>query len=166
MPTRGSIGIGAEGRGQDGIGGLQANRHCLQVGILGRRDFNGCICWPTHCCHSLALLAFSLHVVHPFFGLGILAHGQDACKANRFSLPVLKIIQVVGGRVPSAPIATSAAPPAPYLANSLSFALLQISQHLDVGDAAQLVLDGFQAGHLVTTTHGDVCVQVGKGVLV
>ena len=27
--------IGAEGQGQDGIGGLQADRHCLQVGIPG-----------------------------------------------------------------------------------------------------------------------------------
>ena len=30
----------------------------------------------------------------------------------------------------------------------------------------QPVLDGFQVGHLVTSTHGDVCVQAGKGVLV
>ena len=49
-----------------------------------------------------------------------LAHGQDACKADRFGLHVLKIVQVVGGRVPSAPISCKAAPPAPYLANSLS----------------------------------------------
>ena len=31
---------------------------------------------------------------------------------------------------------------------------------------AQSVLDGFQVGHLVTSTHGDVCVQAGEGVLV
>ena len=30
----------------------------------------------------------------------------------------------------------------------------------------QSVLDGFQVGHLVTSTHGDVCVQAGEGVLV
>ena len=27
-------------------------------------------------------------------------------------------------------------------------------------------LDGFKMGHLITTTHGDICVQASKGVLV
>ena len=59
---------------------------------------------PTHCCHLQPLLAFSLCVVHPSFGCGILAHGQDTCKADHFGLPILKIVQVIGGRAPLAPI--------------------------------------------------------------
>ena len=95
------------------IGGLQADCHCLQVGIPGRGDFNGRICWPAHCCQSLALLAFSLHVVPISLGCGIPAHGQDTHKANRFSLPILKIVQLIGGRVPSAPIGYKHSTPSP-----------------------------------------------------
>ena len=105
--------VGAEGQRQDGIGGLQAGCHHLKVGILGQRDFNGHVSWPTHCCHSLALLAFSLHVVHPSFGYGILAHGQDACKADCSGLTILKIVQVVGKQAPLAPISRKHSTPSP-----------------------------------------------------
>ena len=44
--------------------------------------------------------------------------------------------------------------------------LLQIHQHLDIWDLMQPVLNGLQAGHLVTTTHGDISIQVAKGVLI
>ena len=49
----------------------------------------------------------------PSLGCSIPAHGQDAGKADRFSLPGLWIIQVVGGRAPLAPISHKHSTPSP-----------------------------------------------------
>ena len=99
-------------------------------------------------------------------GHGVPAHSQDAYKANRFVLPILNIIQVVGRWAPFAPICRKCSTPSPLPSQLAKLALLQVRQHLNVGDLAQSVLDGFQAGHLVTSPHGDVCVQMGEGVLI
>ena len=98
---------------KDSIGGFQADRHCLQMDIPGWRDFNGRIHWPTHCSHSLALLAFSRHGMLVSYGRGIPAHGQDTCKADCFVPPVLNIVQVIGGRAPFAPICHKRSTPSP-----------------------------------------------------
>ena len=35
-----------------------------------------------------------------------------------------------------------------------------------MGHVVQPILDGLQAGHLITTMHGDVSIQASKGVLI
>ena len=99
-------------------------------------------------------------------GRGIPGHSQDACKANRFVPPILNIIQVVVRWAPFAPIHRKRSTPSPLPSQLAKLALLQVRQHLNVGDVAQSLLDSFQAGHLVTSMHGDICVQTGEGVLI
>ena len=105
--------VGAERRGQNGVGGFQAGRHCLEMGDPGRRGFYGRISWPTHCRYSLPLLAFSLIGVMISSGCGVPAHSQDASEAHRSVPPVLNIIQVVGRRAPFAPICHKRSTPSP-----------------------------------------------------
>ena len=110
---QGEHGVGTEGRGQDGIGGLQADCHCLQVSIPGQRDFHGRVWLHAHCSHSSPLLAFSLTEVLPSLGCSILVHGQDACEANCFGLPGTRIVQGISRWVLSAPIHCKCSTPSP-----------------------------------------------------
>ena len=98
-----------------------------------------------------------------FLGCSILVHGQDASKAHRFGLPGASIVQSVGGQAPSASIVYKHSTPSPLPGQLTKFTLLQVHQHVDVWDMMQPVLDGLQAGHFVTTTHGDVNIQIGWG---
>ena len=100
-------------------------------------------------------------MVLPALCCGILVHSHDASKADHFGLLGAGCIQGVSGQVPLAPIGRKRSTPSPLHGQPIQISLVQVWQHLNVWDLAQLVLDRLQACHLVATMHSDISIQVG-----
>ena len=107
------MGLAQRDEGRTALAASKLTAIIYRWASLDKGTLTGVYIGPTYCCHLEPLLAFSLCMGLCFLGLFILVHGQDAAKADCFGLPGRCIIQVVGGRVPLAPIGCKHSTPSP-----------------------------------------------------
>ena len=111
--------------------------------------------------------SFFPSLCHVFFALqhSLIINGHDASKSNCFGLFITSPIQGISRWVPLASIHHKCNT-SPLPSQLAQVTLLQVFQYLDIWDEVQSVLDSFQVGHLVTTTHSGICIQAAHGILV